>query len=87
MAIQGFVEIIPKWAFHNPTLTNFDGDTVAMLAASKGPINRMNPHWYHDPCLVNVNSETVAIIACLKGYISILPDYWFHNPLITNAYG
>lgn len=75
LAKQG---IIPKDEFHDPYISNSNGNTVAMLLAQKGI--RPPEKWRHIPTLLNENQETVAMMLAKN---NIIPSsFWEHDPRI-----
>lgn len=49
LASYGVYNIPSEW-YHDSTLTDKDGNTVAMLLAINHVTN-ISEQWYHDPCL------------------------------------
>ena len=47
----GYINKLPEWWEHDPTLKDNYGCTVAMIAACRGHINKLPKYWEHDPTL------------------------------------
>ena len=77
---------ITTWIFHDPTLKNLYGKTVAMYAAGCGYIKDLPREFYHDPTLKDLCGETVAMHAIGCGYIKDLPKEFYHDPTIKNNF-
>lgn len=78
------IPFIPKQFWHDPSLQNPEGNTVAMIATSLH-IPVIYELWHHDPSLQNNDGNTVAMIAIMNGF-NIEP--WMqHNPNLQNNDG
>ena len=49
----GHIKNLPKELYHDPTLKDINGWTVAMYAAASGCIKYLPKELYHDPTLKN----------------------------------
>ena len=62
-ATYGCIKNLPKEFYHDPTLRNNYGWTVAMHAAGAGHIKDLPKEFYHDPTLKDEDDVTVAMYA------------------------
>ena len=58
-AASGCIKDLPREFYHDPTITENDGWTVAMIAARNNHINDLTKEFYHAPTFKNNYGYTV----------------------------
>mgnify|MGYP003607357412 FL=1 len=85
LSMSGVIEI-PEYWLHDPNITNFNGETVAIIIAKLGRVPWRI--WWHDPTLKDNVGHTVATHLLLHKVPNIPKDWLYYSKTSDdNKYG